>query len=581
MPEILTESFCERCGTRYTFEAVAPKARPLTKLKVLSKGLRNYVLSDETTLDEAFADARSDEQRAVSSQQLDAFHKAFNFCMSCRQYTCANCWNDAEARCLTCAPHLGHEILPAPFPAVSVQPVVSADSNGNGQSPPDPTARTIDASAWPTVDLRPTPPADEPRPASEPPVAPERQAAVEPVVTPTEQVTDEPATRTGHEAAAAQATTATARTSSLFARFRPDHGRGEGSGEASGHAAPAPELDEAVELEPSFPVDHGPVTSPPEPVVVAAAEPEREPTAAPEPEAVAVSPEAEAVAVPSEPEAVAVSPEPEPVVFVAAEPEIEPVVFTQPEPEPQPVAAPEPEVAAPEPEVAAASPEPTPPAETALEPEPLAVAPAEPEPEPVVELQPSAAPQPELVLAESPEPIAAGPEPVAARELEPAVASEPAPASVAAEPTAEPEPVAAVKPPSAPGTVPPAPVDVVETPTWRIVAPDSPAPSLPATPQPSTTPTRPQWPVQQGEPQWPAPQWAAPTEPAPWAMPDAAARDPRAFARPPRPASDALWVESSRDVLDRPGSGVQACVSCGLPLSATARFCRRCGTRQG
>jgi peptide/nickel transport system permease protein len=37
----------------------------------------------------------------------------------------------------------------------------------------------------------------------------------------------------------------------------------------------------------------------------------------------------------------------------------------------------------------------------------------------------------------------------------------------------------------------------------------------------------------------------------------------------------------SRDVLARSGSGVQACVSCGLPLSATARFCRRCGSRQG
>jgi hypothetical protein len=30
-----------------------------------------------------------------------------------------------------------------------------------------------------------------------------------------------------------------------------------------------------------------------------------------------------------------------------------------------------------------------------------------------------------------------------------------------------------------------------------------------------------------------------------------------------------------------PSGGVQSCVSCGLSLSATARFCRRCGTRQG
>ena len=28
-------------------------------------------------------------------------------------------------------------------------------------------------------------------------------------------------------------------------------------------------------------------------------------------------------------------------------------------------------------------------------------------------------------------------------------------------------------------------------------------------------------------------------------------------------------------------TGVQPCISCGLSLSANARFCRRCGTRQG
>ena len=27
MTEILTESFCERCGTRYTFESARPKTR--------------------------------------------------------------------------------------------------------------------------------------------------------------------------------------------------------------------------------------------------------------------------------------------------------------------------------------------------------------------------------------------------------------------------------------------------------------------------------------------------------------------------------------------------------------------------
>ena len=117
MPEILTESFCERCGTRYTFESAAPrKARRLGQIKTLSKGMKNWVMSDDTSLDEAMAAARNDEDRELTTQQLDAFHATFNFCMTCRQYTCGNCWNGAEGRCLTCSPHLGQEILSAPFP---------------------------------------------------------------------------------------------------------------------------------------------------------------------------------------------------------------------------------------------------------------------------------------------------------------------------------------------------------------------------------------------------------------------------------------------------------------------------------
>ena len=116
MPEILTESFCERCGTRYTFESTAPRGKRIGRFKTLSKGLKNFVMSDDIALDEALASARSEDERETVAQQLDAFHKTFNFCMSCRQYTCSNCWNEPEGRCLTCAPHLGHEILPAPFP---------------------------------------------------------------------------------------------------------------------------------------------------------------------------------------------------------------------------------------------------------------------------------------------------------------------------------------------------------------------------------------------------------------------------------------------------------------------------------
>jgi hypothetical protein len=114
MTEILTESFCERCGTRYTFESARPRVR-LTGVKVLSRGLKNFVLSDDTSMDEAMAAARSEAEREMTAQQLDAFHKTFNFCMTCRQYTCPNCWNEVEARCLTCAP------------LALVEPVVAVD----------------------------------------------------------------------------------------------------------------------------------------------------------------------------------------------------------------------------------------------------------------------------------------------------------------------------------------------------------------------------------------------------------------------------------------------------------------------
>ena len=61
------------------------------------------------------------------------------------------------------------------------------------------------------------------------------------------------------------------------------------------------------------------------------------------------------------------------------------------------------------------------------------------------------------------------------------------------------------------------------------------------------------------------------------------------LGRPAQPTGgiEALWAESAREVASsadpaaRAAGGVQPCVSCGLSLSATARFCRRCGTRQG
>ena len=153
MSEIQTESFCERCGTRYTFESARPKIR-LKGVKVLSRGLKNFVLSDDTTMDEAMAAARSETDRELTAHQLDAFHKTFNFCMSCRQYTCPNCWNEVEARCQSCAP-LPEQVAapvaiePISFPGLMTlaQTVVTAEPAANGANGHDHDAMAADGAA--------------------------------------------------------------------------------------------------------------------------------------------------------------------------------------------------------------------------------------------------------------------------------------------------------------------------------------------------------------------------------------------------------------------------------------------------
>ena len=119
--------------------------------------------------------------------------------------------------------------------------------------------------------------------------------------------------------------------------------------------------------------------------------------------------------------------------------------------------------------------------------------------------------------------------------------------------------------------------DVVAQPTWQTFAPDQ-APVAPAATAPAAAP--PALPGKPGVPQWPA----RPEVPESPAMALLASR-----ARPS--GSDGLWAASAREVLaplpgtpaPAPGAtagGVRPCASCGLSLSATARFCRRCGSPQ-
>ena len=320
MPEILTESFCERCGTRYTFESARPKTR-LKGVKVLSRGLKNFVLSDDTTMDEAMAAARSETDRELTVHQLDAFHKTFNFCMSCRQYTCPNCWNEVEARCLSCAP-LALDVLPATLPdlATYVETIVATEPATNGANghvhddvPADPwgiaAQPEIIATDADVVAAEPAIVAAEPEGVA---AAPEDSAGS---MAPPELAGEEPAAK------------ASSQTSGLLRRFRPGQNlddelaayERDHTGPAEERSEPAPTDVDMVAASDEL-IGHDDVAAQAEPAAIEAnAVPEIETAAEPELEAA--------------PAAIA-EPEPEPVVAAQPEPEIAPAFVLEATPEP-------------------------------------------------------------------------------------------------------------------------------------------------------------------------------------------------------------------------------------------------------
>jgi hypothetical protein len=119
MPD-LTDSFCERCGTRYAFGADAPKGPSLKGARVLAKGLRNFVLTDGQSLSDSLEAARLDDSHESSTRITEAFHRTFNFCMQCRQYACEHCWNAEAGACLSCVPLAESELPSMPAPTTSI-----------------------------------------------------------------------------------------------------------------------------------------------------------------------------------------------------------------------------------------------------------------------------------------------------------------------------------------------------------------------------------------------------------------------------------------------------------------------------
>jgi hypothetical protein len=497
MAEALTESFCERCGTRYEFTAPT-RLNPLRKTRGLVTGLKNYIMSQDA-LSDSVSDAMRSEEEELAVAHLEAFHSAFNFCIDCRQYTCTNCWNDGAGRCRSCAPVAGTDDLLERFEA----------SFAAGHQPVDATAplaelegseigRRLGIDAWPTSDLP-------------------------------------DATSNGHVP-------------------------------AESAWPPEPEPVPAFESEP-------------EPVTAFTPEPEPEPVAA-------------------------FTPEPEPAPMVAFDPAPTPAFEPAPEPVVAFEATPEP-VDAPEPEPVAAFDAPAEP--TGAEAPQLSVLRwdsdrsfdllPEPDREPIVEVAAEAQPE----ISEPAEPAAASlippyePAPAVAEVEEAAVA---AVADDALAPTTEAGPDAPREEPIAASA---APVDAGpiaasdDEPAFRTIRPigdtilhlPKSSPPAPVPPDVPAAPLAAEDPLAAARRAQldllglddPGQGTVQPSRPQviPYRSSGAAASPVHARAQAP----NAFWDASAREVAGAMSAiGVQSCAQCGLSLSASARFCRRCGTRQ-
>ena len=616
MPD-LTDSYCERCGTHYVFNPAPPKGLSLKNARMLAKGFRNFVLNDGQSWSDSLQLARHDDEHEDLTRMTEAFHKAFNFCMTCRQYACENCWNQTQGACLTCAPepesgpvaHGSHLIVRMPVahpedarpvdefynptfttPAAFVSPADTPQASYPGAfgAPAPRVPPRLQPAAWPAADLAEVPPilppdaiaaagGDSPASASgsRPPewlarvgstdgetraAQPDRSAyALWPIADPL----------------APEASLTPEELTLVHAQLDRDDEGVEGDAEAAGRYPEA-----AVE----------PVSATAQPVEPAASR--AAPVPVPEPLSPAEHPKPDRVedrpivarlldqfgqrgqaAAP-----VASRGRPGNGIWPYATPWAErpikpslPSVETQATETPsefEPVAASLP-----------AGAEPAPVAHEPLAPEPLA-----PEPATTLEAAPpeqAIAPEvtPTLQPAPAPEMAAAAP-PAPEQAAEPAAPAQPVETPQAARIFAF-DPVAGLAPSRTP--VPPQPAQAAPIPAAPVVA--TPAASTAPVIRPTFAgPTPPSakeppagWPplgASWSTPQTPGSVWPAPAATPP---PPAILSQQSAAAQPAPPMAD-MWAQSAQQVLNH--GSVRVCHHCGLPVSTHARFCRRCGTSQ-
>ncbi len=669
MTDTLTQSFCERCGTRYTLTE-PQEAKPEE-----SRGKRGL-------FGRKAAEPADEPSGPTASPSSDSLAGTFHFCLDCRQYTCSNCWNVEAGACQSCHPP-GEATQPAgggqarvvkpateptawpsgdvarsasaPATTPAASPVSTSGTAGaaDGKDPwtgaprkdvaettassdGDDTATELDewgrprpkqvaqAAAPEEVAVAPESvvdpwrgvvfSADEsasdapempPSSSAQAPVAPIASAGASAPATPAALDTPSPAIEPAPLAAWPQTDHATpepepdAEEDSLD----PDDGQAEQDQAAleaigrlnelrsqadAGSWASASAATVAANEATKSKVDSGPPSVAVEPQ---APEPAQDLLDAPETEATddtaapavgsdaddaprnqAESPdlvaESTAAAVPAASEAPLAAAGPEPIVEVEPAPgapaDVAPAAMVEPpappdDAPPEPVApaamveppAP-PDDAPPEPVAPAAMVEPPAPLFSFAEPEPPPAAIPEPEPASTPEA-PAQAPAPEVVA--TPSPIAPIPTPPAGVDAW-AVDADQAPfGQPFTAPSTQPAPMATPPPAPPPTMAAPAPVGADQQPA----------------PPPPTPPAAVVQPMAQSV--QPPPGMAASAQPQQPYVPQQPAQ--AAFLPPPAPPT-----QPPHRPVPVPRANTRECPNCTLPLSAKARFCRRCGTPQ-
>ena len=134
MTDTVLQSFCERCGARYTYTEQEQKPDG-SRSKLGRLGRRTA------------ADPSAEPTVSTTLPTSERFDGTFHFCLECRQYACTDCWNSSAGYCVGCRPQDGTEIDPdPPVTRPSMSPTVAAGG----------TRTDIGAvpSAWPTGDLK-------------------------------------------------------------------------------------------------------------------------------------------------------------------------------------------------------------------------------------------------------------------------------------------------------------------------------------------------------------------------------------------------------------------------------------------